>query len=57
MTKITGNMGNIYNLRKSYCQYQSYPKMFATTRPDLVVGRAVAEEIKKKKINKQKKSK
>ena len=57
MTKITVNMGN--NLRKSYSKYESHARMFATARPDLVVGgrRRKKKKRKKKKEKKNQKKK
>ncbi len=52
-TKITVHMGN--NLRKSYSKYESPARMFATARPDLVVGRRGGRKKKKQKKKKQKK--
>ncbi len=54
MTKITVNMGN--NLRKSYSnKYERHARLFATSRPDLVVaGQRRKKEKKKKKKQKKK---
>ncbi len=53
MTKITVNMGN--NLRKSYSKYESPARMFATARPDLVVGRRGGRKKKNRKKKSRKK--
>ncbi len=47
-TKITVNMGN--HPRNSYSKYESHARMFATARPDLVVG---GRRRKKKKSEKK----
>ncbi len=51
MTKITVNMGN--NLRKSYSKYESPARMFATARPDLVVGGRGGRKKEGKKAEKK----
>ncbi len=44
-------MGN--NQRKSYSKYESHPRMFATTTPDLVVAGWWQNTKKKNKKKKQ----
>ncbi len=54
MTKITVNMGK--HLRKSYSKHESHARMFATARPDLVVGERRRKKKKKKEEKKRKKN-